>query len=111
MLQVRANQSYASIVDINESPSKRLVWFLFLSFDGRSEVDVLFVASARGTTDDVELRGSPFLLAKAITLGFIAILLLALLVLYIPTKRSANSNILLRSEIIMNCAFFVRSLM
>ena len=36
-------------------------------------------------------------------------LLVQLLVLNMPTKRSANSNILLRKLIIMNCAFFVRS--
>jgi len=31
--------------------------------------------------------------------------------LYTPTNRDANSNMLFRKEMTMNCAFFVRSLM
>ena len=40
-----------------------------------------------------------------------ATVLVVLFVLYTPTSRSASSNMLFRSEMITNCAFFVRSLM
>ena len=45
----------------------------------------------------------------AIACGLIATLFVQLSVLNIPMSRSANSNILFRKLMIMNCAFFVLS--
>ena len=45
----------------------------------------------------------------SIRVGFTTTLFVQLSVLYIPTRRSANSNILFRRLMIINCAFFVRS--
>ncbi len=62
---------------------------------------ITLVRSARGSTED----GT----SLANSLGLIVTLFVTSCVLYMPTRRSASSNILFRSETIINWAFFVLS--